>query len=239
LSMLSAEDKCNLERGQASRFDFSRVAERYDDWYESALGSLYDRLEKRAVDKFLIERRYEGQLLEVGCGTGHWSEYFSSRGFAVTGIDISGEMIKVAKNKHIANAQFEIADGENLPFAAQSFDIAAAITTLEFTPNPAKMLSEMARCVKKNGWIIAGVLNSLNSFNQKRKGNPGSVYSYANLFSPRQVHNLLAPYGKPNILTAGFVPDRSWLLRLPRLCELAGVFLYSERGAFTVARVIL
>jgi ubiquinone/menaquinone biosynthesis C-methylase UbiE len=228
-----------LERKRASRFDFSRIAEHYDDWYGSALGSLYDRLEKKAVDRFLIERRYEGQLLEVGCGTGHWSEYFSSKGFEVTGIDISAHMIKAAQRKNIANCRFTVADGENIPFAAQSFDVAAAITTLEFTPNPTKMLSEMARCVKKKGGIIVGVLNSLNSFNQKRKNNPGSVYSSANLFSPQQVHNLLAPYGQPNILTTGFVPDRSWLLRLPILCQLAGNYIYSERGAFTVARVIL
>jgi hypothetical protein len=101
------------------------------------------------------------------------------------------------------------------------------------------MLSEMARCVKKNGGIIVGVLNPLNNYNQKRKSNLGSVYSSANLFSPQQIYNLLAPYGKPNILTTGFVPERGWLLWLPRLCELAGNFIYSEHGAFTVARVIL
>jgi len=237
--MPSAEDKRNLEQGQELRFYFSRIAEHYDDWYESALGSLYDRLEKKAVDRFLVERRYKGKLLEVGCGTGHWSEYFSSKGFEVTGIDISADMIKVAQRKNIVNSRFEIADGENIPFAAQSFDIAAAITTLEFTLNPVKMLSEMARCVKKNGGIIVGVLNSLNSYNQKRKNNPGSVYSSANLFSPQQIYNLLASYGQPNILTTGFVPERRWLLRLPILCQLAGNYIYSERGVFTVARVIL
>jgi ubiquinone/menaquinone biosynthesis C-methylase UbiE len=238
--MLSAEVKRNLEQGQELRFDFSRIAEHYDDWYESSLGWLYDRLEKRAVDRLLVERRYVGQLLEVGCGTGHWSEYFGSKGFEVTGIDISADMIKVAQRKNIINSRFEIADGENLPFVAQSFDIAAAITTLEFTSNPAKMLSEMARCVKKNGGIIiVGVLNALNGYNQKRKNKPGSVYSSANLFSPQQVHNLLAPYGKPNILIAGFVPDRSWLLWLSGLCEFTGHLISGRRGAFVAARVDL
>jgi ubiquinone/menaquinone biosynthesis C-methylase UbiE len=237
--MLSAEIKGTLEQRQVSYYDFGKIAELYDDWYKSARGSLYDRLEKRAVDRFLFERRYEGRLLEVGCGTGHWSEYFSSKGFEVTGIDISADIIKVAQRKNIANSRFEIADGENLLFTAHSFDVAAAITTLEFTSNPAKMLSEMARCVKKTGWIIVGVLNSLNSYNQKRKNSPGSVYSSANLFSPQQIYNLLAPYGLTNILTTGYVPDRSWLLRLPILCQLAGNYIYSERGAFTVARVIL
>jgi ubiquinone/menaquinone biosynthesis C-methylase UbiE len=238
--MPSAEDIRYLEQRQEPRFDFSGIAEHYDDWYESTLGSFYDRLEKRAVDRFLFEKKYEGRLLEVGCGTGHWSEYFSSKGFAVTGIDVSGEMIKVARNKYIANARFEIADGENLPFAAQSFDVVAAITTLEFTPNPAKMLSEMARCVKKNGGIIiVGVLNALNSYNQKRKNKPGSVYSSTTLFSPQQIYNLLAPYGQTNILTTGFLPERKWLLRLSTLCEFAGHLISGRRGAFIAARIDL
>jgi ubiquinone/menaquinone biosynthesis C-methylase UbiE len=237
--MLSAEVKRTLEEGQVSHFDFGRIAERYDDWYKSTRGSLCDRLEKRAIDKLLAKRRCDGQLLEVGCGTGHWSEYFGSKGFEVTGVDISGNMIRVAQRKNIVNSRFKIADGENLPFADQSFDVAAAITTLEFTSNPAKMLSEMARCVKKNGGIIiVGVLNTLNRYNQKRKNKLGSVYSSANLFSPQQIHNLLEPYGKPNILIAGFVPERSWLLWLSALYEFAG-HLVSRHGAFIAARVYL
>ncbi|MBN2018672.1 MAG: methyltransferase domain-containing protein [Sedimentisphaerales bacterium] len=229
-----------MEQGQASHYGFGRIAEHYDDWYKSARGSLYDRLEKRAVDKLLARRRYNGQLLEVGCGTGHWSEYFSGKGFEVTGVDISADMINAAQRKNIVNSQFKIADGENLPFAEQSYDIAAAITTLEFASNPAKMLSEMARCVKKNGGIIiVGVLNALSRYNQKKKNKPGSVYSSANLFSPQQIHNLLAPFGKPNILIAGFVPDRSWLLWLSALYEFAGHFISGRRGAFIAARVDL
>ena len=238
--MLSAEVKGALEQGQVSHYDFGKIAELYDDWYKSARGALYNRLEKRAVDRFLVERRYEGQLLEVGCGTGHWSKYFSSKGFEVTGIDISADMIKVAQRKNIVNSRFEIADGENLPFAAQSFDIAAAITTLEFTPNPAKMIAEMVRCVKKNGGImIVGVLNALSSYNQKRKNKPGSVYSSANLFSPQQICNLLVPYGKPKILIVGFVPERSWLLWLSALREFTGHLISGRRGAFIAARVDL
>jgi len=232
-----AESKGTLP---ASNFDFGRIVDRYDKWYSTPHGSVYDRLEKKAIGRLLPSIDNGSQLLEVGCGTGHWSEYFSSRGFQVTGVDVSREMIEAARGRNIANARFQVANGENLQFDDESFDVAAAITTLEFTANPQKMLSEMIRCVKKpSGKIIAGVLNALYSYNQKRKNKSGSVYSSANLFSPKQVKELLEPFGRPQILIAGFVPERSWLLWLSPLCEFIGHLILSRRGAFIAAKIEL
>jgi ubiquinone/menaquinone biosynthesis C-methylase UbiE len=240
LSMLLAEAKSTFKQESASSFDFGRIADSYDKWYSTARGFVYDRLEKKAIDRLLPNGDNGSRLLEVGCGTGHWSEYFSNRGFEVTGVDISKEMIEVAKNKHIAKSQFQVADGENLPFADESFDLAVAVTTLEFTANPEKMVSEMARCVKKPaGKLIVGVLNALCSYNQKRKNKSHGVYSAANLLSPEQIKELLERFGKPQILIAGFVPQRSWLLWLSPLCEFAGHLISSQRGVFIAAKVDL
>jgi ubiquinone/menaquinone biosynthesis C-methylase UbiE len=224
----------------ASYFDFGQVASRYDSWYISARGAIYDRLEKQAIDRLLPHIANQSRLLEVGCGTGHWSRFFSDKGFEVTGIDISAEMIKIAIQKHIPNSRFEIADGRNLPFEDESFDIAAAITVLEFATEPAKIISEMVRCVKKNkGVLIIGVLNALSKYNQKRKNKLGSVYSSAHLFSPQRIRDLLSQYGIPRIKITGFVPERHWLLGISPLWEHLGQFLRTQRGAFIAARVDL
>jgi len=238
--MLSAEQKLQVRESKVSKFNFDLIADRYDRWYASSRGAMYDRLEKKLI-AYILPSAGEGQrALEVGCGTGHWSEYFSNRGFEVTGVDVSKEMIEVAKNKHIAKSQFQVADGENLPFADESFDLAVAVTTLEFTANPEKMVSEMARCVKKPaGKLIVGVLNALCSYNQKRKNKSHGVYSAANLLSPEQIKELLERFGKPQILIAGFVPQRSWLLWLSPLCEFAGHLISSQRGVFIAAKVDL
>jgi len=238
--MLWAESKDGFRWQAAPNFDFGRIADRYDKWYSTPCGFVYDRLEKKAIDRLLPNIDDGSRFLEVGCGTGHWSEYFSNRGFEVTGIDVSKEMIEVAKKKHIANSQFQVADGENLPFADESFDSAAAITTLEFTANPEKMISEMIRCVKKpGGKLIVGVLNALCSYNQKWKNKSHSVYSSAKLFSPEQVKELLEPFGRPQILVVGFIPQRSWLLWLSPLYEFIGHLISSRRGAFIAARIEL
>jgi ubiquinone/menaquinone biosynthesis C-methylase UbiE len=83
---------------EPSRYDFDSVATTYDKWYETAEGKMYDRLEKKAISRYLQHIVAGMKLLEVGCGTGHWSQFFSNCGFEVIGIDISEPMITAAKN---------------------------------------------------------------------------------------------------------------------------------------------
>ena len=75
----------------SSRYDFDRIAEGYDKWYETRRGALYDRLEKKAINGFLPPSSGGKKLLEIGCGTGHWSAFFSNKGYHLTGVDISDE----------------------------------------------------------------------------------------------------------------------------------------------------
>ncbi len=237
--MLSAEVNRNVREPEVSGFDFGRIAERYEQWYSTRRGRLYDRSEKRAIDR-LLAGVGRGKLLEVGCGTGHWSEYFSEKGFEVTGIDISEEMINAAKARQIRGSRFEVADGANLPFDDGEFEVGAAITSLEFTRSPEGILSEMVRCVSKpGGRLIVGALNSRSSYNLKRKNRPGSAYSSAHFFSPDELYELLCQFGSVQVLIAGFVWQSDWLLRLSALYEFAGGVMHSNRGAFIAARVDL
>lgn len=48
-------------------------------------------------------------LLDIGCGSGFSAEYFSNKGINVTGIDLSEEMIRIAKEKH-PSVNFQVAD---------------------------------------------------------------------------------------------------------------------------------
>jgi ubiquinone/menaquinone biosynthesis C-methylase UbiE len=226
--------------GRGSRFDFDNVAKRYDQWYDTSHGAIYDRLEKKAIDKLLRDQTEGNKLLEVGCGTGHWSRFFSARGFEVTGIDISERMIETARKKNIARSSFHAADGHRMGFADNSFDIAAAITTLEFAADPEAMIAEMARCVRKpGGKLLFGVLNALSGYNQERQNKADSPYASATLFSPGQLKELLEPLGRIQIIIAGFVSRYRWLLALAPVFELAGRLMNSQHGAFIAAKVQL
>jgi len=223
-----------------SLFDFDAVADEYEQWYETAEGAIYDRLEKKAVSGYLRQNAQGMKLLEVGCGTGHWSQFFSDCGFEVTGIDISERMIKIAQSKNIANALFQIADGHSLPFKDNSFDVTAAITTLEYAGNSELVLREMVRCTQKpSGQLLIGVLNILARLNRNRQQNPESLYARARLFSPGQLKKLLSKYGQTHVVTSGFIPTQKCLLPLSPFVDAVGRFLHLPYGVFIAGQVRL
>jgi len=238
--MLSVNADSEMTVEKSSRFDFDVLANKYDSWYESAKGVMYDRLEKRAIAKYLLGKRRGTKLLEVGCGTGHWTQFFSEYGFEVTGVDVSERMIDIAKSKNISNASFQVADGHSLPFADDSFDVTAAITTLEFVRDAESVIQEMVRCTRKPaGQLLIGTLNVLARVNRNRKQNFESSYAKAQLFSPSQLKQLLARYGETCVITAGFIPRQEHLLPFSPLIDTIGRLLHISYGAFIAAEVRL
>ncbi len=115
---------------------------------------MYDRLEKKLIANFLPTETEGKRLLEIGCGTGHWSRFFNQCGFEVTGLDISERMVNTALQKGIPNVPFYVGDGHLLPFQDSTFDLTAAITTLEFVRDAEVVLQEMIRCTRKSGRIL-------------------------------------------------------------------------------------
>jgi ubiquinone/menaquinone biosynthesis C-methylase UbiE len=238
--MLSANANTEGAADKLSRFDFDAVTDTYDQWYETAKGIMYDRLEKKAVSRYLRQNAQGMKLLDVGCGTGHWSQFFSSCGFEVTGVDVSERMINIAKRKNISDTSFQLANGHSLPFADGTFDVTAAITTLEFVRDAEVVVQEMIRCTRKpGGQLLVGTLNALAPMNRDRKQRPESPYAKAQLFSAGELKQLLEPFGRLVMVTVGFVPNQKLFLPLAPLLDAIGRFLHIPYGAFIAAEVKL
>ena len=224
----------------ASTFGFGAMAERYDHWYETAEGAMYDRLEKQAVARVLPSDGRGKELLDVGCGTGHWARFFGERGYRVAGIDVSPPMVRVAREKGIAGASFAVADAHALPYDSGRFDVTAAITTLEFVRDPEVVLQEMVRCTRRPGGIVlVGALNALGRINRRRKAAGEPTYKEARFFSPRELRSLLSLYGETRVVSAAFVPQAAWLLPLAPLADTIARLLHLPNGAFVVGRLKL
>jgi ubiquinone/menaquinone biosynthesis C-methylase UbiE len=224
----------------ATAFDFGPMAERYDRWYETTEGAMYDRLEKGAVVRLLPDNGRRKELLDVGCGTGHWARFFSQRGFEVTGIDLSPSMVRVARGKRIAGASFAVADAHELPFDSGRFRVTTAIATLEFVRDPAVVLREMVRVTQRpRGLMVVGVLNALAPINRHRKAAGELTYKEARFFSPRELKALLSGFGEPRVTAAAWVPQSRRLLRLAPLTDTVGRWLDLPYGAFLVGSVSL
>ena len=67
-----------------------------------------------------IKSLFGKKVLDVGCGPGHDTNYLRGKGIDCTGIDLSEEMIKIAKKNF--GGEFEIMDALNLRFENNCFD---------------------------------------------------------------------------------------------------------------------
>ena len=221
----------------SSTFNFGTLAGNYEQWYQSPVGRLYDRLEKAAVRDFLPEPQSGKQLLDVGCGTGHWSRFFASCGYVVVGVDISPEMINVANSYKLNQCRFQVADACHLPFADHSFDVVAAITVLEFVSELTSVADEMVRCLRKGGKLMVGILNSLAPVNQGRIAGGKEPYVSGRLYTPTEIVNFFEPYGRVQIRIACFVPKLKGLIWFSTAIEKISLLLKRKTGAFIAVEV--
>ena len=178
-----------------SLFDFGPMAHEYERWYGTPTGQAHDRVQKEDVLSLLRPAQRGDRLLDVGCGTGHWSRFFASLGYAVTGVDISREMIRVARSRPAPGCVFEPADACALPFAGGSFDVVAAMAVLAFVSDVPSMLHEMFRCVKRHGSVLIGALNRLAPINRHRLATGREPYASGRLLSPWELRDLLQRFG--------------------------------------------
>lgn len=129
-------------------------AKKYDKFINKNASKTYGII----FDNLAIDTSKSENLLEIATGTGIIALRLSNQVSKITAIDISPEMIKIAKEKSlqksISNIDFRIGDSCNLEFQDKTFDtiIASNVLHLLFEPNLA--LQEMKRVLKDNGRII-------------------------------------------------------------------------------------
>jgi ubiquinone/menaquinone biosynthesis C-methylase UbiE len=163
-------------------FEDPSVVEGYEGWYNSA-GQRADRLEKALLERLLGEFPQAQSVLEVGCGTGHFTRWLASLELEVIGLDLSAVMLREAVR--IRDHPYVRGDALALPFGTNSFDFVAMITTLEFTADPLLTLIEGLR-VARSG-LILGVLNRKSRLGQRLRNQGGAVWNQARFFSPREL----------------------------------------------------
>ena len=119
-----------------------------------------------------IERRVEAlkaagahpgdRLIDVGCGTGHYSIAFAKEGFEVTGIDFSAPMLERARAKledDIRNrVHLERVDANaRLPYADGSFAHALCIFAIQVIADPVASIQEIRRVLRTGGLFLVAV----------------------------------------------------------------------------------
>jgi len=108
------------------------------------------------------------RVLDVGCGGGLLSEAMAREGATVLGLDLSPELIDIAKLHRLeskqAGAQLDL-DYRVQPVEALAdaepgtFDAITCMEMLEHVPDPASILEACARLLKPGGWLFVSTIN--------------------------------------------------------------------------------
>lgn len=102
-----------------------------------------------------------GSVVDCGMGPGRLLVELAGRGWQVSGIDLSGEMVARARNRLPEHADRLLqASVEVLPFDATSFDAAVATGVLEYVQDVPRALHEVARVLRPDGVFVVAMPNT-------------------------------------------------------------------------------
>lgn len=98
------------------------------------------------------------KILDVGCGNGPVAKFFTDKNFDVVGIDISRNMLKLAR-KNVPKAKFYKMDMTRIRFASNSFDVITCFYAVTHVPRRyhSKILNKFYKILKPNGYLLISV----------------------------------------------------------------------------------
>ncbi|UCC93299.1 MAG: methyltransferase domain-containing protein [Thermoplasmata archaeon] len=143
------------DRVRKERRFWSKVAPDYDEWVAEAYADQYVEFRGHLQDALGPEDR----VLEVGTGTGNIALHIAPHVRSVVGVDISPEMVGVARGKldrtELTNVEFEVGDAYDLPFKDGSFDRVVFVNVLQTMKSPERAVKEAHRVLREGGEVVS------------------------------------------------------------------------------------
>jgi 2-polyprenyl-3-methyl-5-hydroxy-6-metoxy-1,4-benzoquinol methylase len=141
----------------------------FEDWFNSSYyHQLYAHRDKQEAADFIdklvayLKPAKGARMLDVACGKGRHSMQLASKGFDVTGIDLSSESIAEALKSESENLHFYEHD-MRMPFAINYFDIAFNFFTsfgyFKTQHEHDNAIATIAKAIKLNGIFVMDYLN--------------------------------------------------------------------------------
>lgn len=130
--------------------EYSRLAPIYDRRWTNYV----DRSIQATLNRLNIEPN--SRILDLGCGTG---SLFQSLLDVVPeaellGLDLSTEMLDIAREKLPDSIELVVGSADNLPFADESFNLVISTSAFHYFPNPVSVITEAKRVLKTNGRLV-------------------------------------------------------------------------------------
>lgn len=127
------------------------VFKNYAKYYDLLYQDKDYRKEIEYIDSLIKQHSQKKNLrvLDIGCGTGKHANYLAEKGYQVTGIDFSEEMIRIAKSNKNENTDFYVADATSFNLDIK-FDIVLSLFHVVSYQSSNKDISSMFSNVSKH-----------------------------------------------------------------------------------------
>lgn len=113
-----------------------------------------DPLTEIRIEKFIEVAKGAQSVLDLGCGNGRETRLLAPAVRHVVGLDISHRPLLKAKEDCTSSDFLQAACDAPLPFAADSFDAVYCAEVIEHLLDPAAMVAECRRVLKKSGLLF-------------------------------------------------------------------------------------
>ena len=155
--LLSDRQRLDVVRAQRTADAQAYFREAADDW--NAIRSLHvdEREVEQAIQNALGDAAI-ASMLDVGTGTGRMLELVGPRAGRALGVDISHDMLRIAREtlERTAQAHVQARQGDmyRLPSAAKAHDLVLVHQVLHFADEPAAVVAEAARVLQPGGRLL-------------------------------------------------------------------------------------
>jgi 2-polyprenyl-3-methyl-5-hydroxy-6-metoxy-1,4-benzoquinol methylase len=177
---------------------FDPIAAKYDSWYDTELGSVSDQVERHLAQSMF--KAPGPKVLEIGCGTGQYTSWLVQEGYEVTAVDISSEMMALAKkkiavieenNSQIKPVHWWHTDIIEILDQLETYDGIFSMTAFEFVPEPEKVLQKLFSHLKPGGCLMIGLIAGKSAwseyYEETARNKPASVYARASLYTKEEI----------------------------------------------------
>lgn len=141
----------------------------YREWFNSPYYHLlYEKRDDKEAAEFIdhlievIEPLSSDKMLDIGCGKGRHSRMLASKGFFVTGIDISEESILQARKSESENLEFFIHDMRRtyrINYYDFVFNLFTSFGYFKTEREHLNAIRTFSQALKKNGILVIDYLN--------------------------------------------------------------------------------
>ena len=150
--------------------------------YWSQFADEFEQKQQHVVgDNILFLMKYEllkeqdlGEVLELGCGTGLFTEALQKVSKNIIATDFSEEMVAAARvtRANLKNVRFEKADALNLEYKDESFDTVFMANLIHVIGDAKRVIQESKRVLKNGGCLIVTSfsIDEMNFFSKMAMG---------------------------------------------------------------------